>query len=100
MKFTLSNVISQRIYDSSQGWIDKAIELTPEQKQAFLNIFGYRAKAKNKARLEMFINSPVGYTNYEIYERVQFGFDDIPCQYVAGQSYPDEVSYIRQLICK
>jgi hypothetical protein len=98
-RFTLANVISKRIYDDKKGWIDFEINLTDEHKAAFVDLFGKRCHEKTKRRLQSFINYPSGAENHGIYERVVFNHYGQPCHYVAGQSYPDELRIVRNLIC-
>ncbi len=99
-RFTLSNVISGRIYDQEKGWVDCDIQLTEDHKTAFVEIFGKRCSERTKSRLRTFINYPKDFDNCGIYERVVFNHHGIPCHYVAGQSYPDEIRTIRKLACK
>jgi hypothetical protein len=99
-KFTLSNVISGRIYDKEKGWIDCETKLSDEQKDSFVEIFGKRCSEQTKRRLRTFINYPKDFDNHGIYERVVFDHYGQPCHYVAGQSYPDEIRTIRKLACK
>lgn len=88
MKFSLSDLLS---------YSDR-YQLTDEQKQAFVDVIGHRCHERTKARLRSFITYPTGAYNHGIYNRVMF--DEGGCQYVAGQSYPDELRTIRKLIVK
>jgi hypothetical protein len=99
-RFTLSNVISGRIYDKEKGWTDCNIRLTEAHKNAFVEIFGKRCSEQTKRRLKTFINYPKEFANHGIYERVVFDHHGQLCHYVTGQSYPDEIRTIRKLACK
>lgn len=96
--FTLDNLISKRIYDPVDGHVDFEMELSEEQKQAFVQVFGYRTRQNTKRELGYFIQNPRGYRTYGIYQRVMFSPEDPYCQYVAGQHYPSEVATVRSLI--
>lgn len=91
--FTLSDVIQHKN------------TLTDEQKEAFLEIFSKGCRAKRKADLKKAINDvgiyDVGcFENFSIYDRVTF-YPHAPfCNYVAGQSYPDEVRTVREVFTK
>lgn len=85
-KFSLSDVISGKH------------QLTDEQKQSFVDVFGHRCHEQTKTRLWSVITYPSGLDNYGIYNRVMF--DSTGCHYVAGQSYPDEIRTVRKLICE
>lgn len=98
-QITLSNVISGCYLDWEKGWISKKIELTEDQKSAFVHVFGKGCTERRKEHLRRFINNLEGERTYGIYDRIVFGDYGIPCQYVAGQDYPSEVAYIRKLIC-
>ena len=86
IKFSLSDVLSG------------THQLTDEQKQSFVEVFGYRCHERTKRRLQSVINYPTGLSNYGIYSRVMF--DSTGCSYCAGQSYLDEIRTVRKLICQ
>lgn len=98
-QISLSNIISSRYFDWEKGWIDKKIELTEEQKSAFVHVFGKGCTERRKEHLWRFINNLEDERTYGIYDRIVFGDCGASCQYIAGQDYPSEVAYIRKLIC-
>ena len=98
----LSKVISGRIYDPKEGWIDKQIILTDKQKDDFVKLFGHGCTQRRKESLRDFIENATNRKNYGIYDRIIFCDDDSrggTCTYCAGQDYPSELALIRKLVC-
>jgi hypothetical protein len=75
-------------------------QLSDEQKQAFVELVGYRCHERTKRRLLIFISWLGDFDNHGIYSRVMFEEGKPECHYVAEQSYPDEIRTIRKLACK
>jgi hypothetical protein len=71
------------------------IALTDEEKESMYQVFSYRSHKKSRERLWSCIKYGI-YNNYGIYERVVF--INGKCRYIAGQSYPDEIRLVRNLI--
>jgi hypothetical protein len=71
------------------------ISLTEEEKHSIYEVFSFGAHKENRERLLNCIHWGIR-PNYDIYERVVF--KDGKCHYIAGQSYPDEIRYVRNLI--
>jgi hypothetical protein len=71
------------------------ISLTDEEKESMIDVFSFGAHKENRRRLQNCIKYGID-NRYGIYEGVVF--ENGVCHYYAGQSYPDEIRYIRNLI--
>lgn len=72
------------------------VQLTDPQIDAFVSLFGARCRQRTKDALRRMIRYPSTLANYGIYSRVSF--TESGCHYCAGQSYPDEIRAVRELI--
>lgn len=100
-QFSLDNLICQTLYVDGKGWKKVALVLTEEHRSAFFDIFAKGCRLGTKEALARAANDNFSRLKpYGIYKRVMFNSDGKPCQYVAGQDYPGEVTYIRNLILK
>jgi hypothetical protein len=104
-KFTLEDVVSDRICDPKDGWRDrkpeKAIVLLEAQKTAFYNIIGYRRRSYTKIAIERYISDPKGFpaVNQELgdmLKRIVFKGDLV--QVYARQDYTYGLSFIARTI--
>lgn len=74
--------------------------LTDKQKDELYGLLAGRTRAATREKLERRINLPLSlWPNYGIFSRVHFDSDG-GVSYCAGQNYPSEVAYIRELILK
>ena len=102
MKFTLSNIISRRICDQKQGWIDFSPELSEKHKENFVSLFGHRCRQDTKNALRRAANNNFqGVQNCGILGRVDFNeYNEGDVTYTAGQDYPYEIGIVRNWIKK
>jgi hypothetical protein len=103
-KFTLDDVVSDRIYDSVTGWRDRLPEeriiLNDAQKESFVREFGYKCRQITKNRLESFIQEPRTYRmllHEWMLDRIYWVGDE--CRYCGGQDCNVEYNQIRRAIC-
>jgi hypothetical protein len=75
--------------------VQNNISLTEEEKHSIYEVFSFGAHKENRERLLNCIHWGIR-PNYGIYERVVF--ENGRCRYYAGQSYPDEIKMVRNLI--
>jgi len=74
--------------------------LTNEELDKAVEIIGDDCQQKTKDKLSRRLQTLSLLTRHVIYSRLLFQSDGAQCQYVAGQSYSDEIRTIRQLILK
>lgn len=87
----------QKLIDRAK---DESITLTDKQKESLFNLFGKGCRQKNRERLWRRLDMSLSlWPNYGIFGRVHLE-DDGRFSYCAGQSYPDEVRTVRELILK
>lgn len=81
-----------------QKLINEGASLNDKQKQSLYNLLCKRAHEKTKNRLHSIIwwHSLSQWPNYGIFNRVHLEGDEFT--YCAGQHYPSEVAYVRNLI--
>lgn len=74
--------------------------LTEIDIDCIIRIVGYKCSEKTKARIRSILTyGPSTIGNYGIFDRlVKYGENN--WQYIAGQSYPDEIRTLRELIIK
>ena len=75
---------------------DKDNSFTEEQLDELVKLIGSGCRQDTKDRLYRRLSMLSLMPNYGIYNRV----DILPIGYCAGQSYPDEIRTVRQLILK
>ena len=101
-KFTLSNVISRRICDQKQGWIDFSPELSEKHKENFVSLFGHGCRQETKNALWRAAND--NFHNVQgcgILGRVDFNeYNEGDVTYCAGQDYSYEIGIVRNWIKK
>lgn len=74
-------------------------EITEGQIDGMVDLFGKHCMHNTKRRLRSILTYGFSsLSNWSIYQRVMFDGDEV--SYYAGQSYPDEIRSIRQLILK
>jgi len=96
-EYTLQNVISRRICDNAKGWIDWSGELNPAQRSAIVGLLGNRCRKETVNRLWRAVNDNCRKVkSCGIMERVML--TEGGASYCAGQSYPDEIRYVRQTV--
>jgi hypothetical protein len=84
--------------DSLYWRIKNDVDLTDSEKESLFNLVSSGCRSKNKERLNrrIFNLSVSLWKNYGIFERVMF--ENGRVWYCAGQSYPDEIRTLRELI--
>jgi hypothetical protein len=70
-------------------------ELTEDEINELVKIFGHRCQQRTKKRLYYALLACPNMETYGIYRRVHL---DPPISYCAGQSYPDEIRTVRQCL--
>jgi hypothetical protein len=75
--------------------IDNGEQLTEEQISNLVTLFGKGCHAKTKDRLSTMLSFVPHVLPYGIYHRV---IVEPKVSYIAGQSYPDEIKFVRHLI--
>lgn len=78
--------------------VSNNIQLTEYEVELMIELLGYKCRLATIQKLRRKLSLISLLSNYSIFERIQFTDNDI--QYFAGQSYPDEIRTIRQLILK
>ncbi len=97
MKTSLDNVICKRRLDSEKGWVDWSGELTPVQRTALLNLFGYRVRQSTRqALIACFTDNCRRVKACGIMGRVEITDDG--AGYCAGQDYPSEIAFVRKML--
>lgn len=85
-------------YTTLRDLIDAKESLTDEEADAFVVLFGSRCSAKTKNRLRGMVRYSVSQLpGLGIFERIRIR---PTVEYVAGQSYQDEIRTVRELIIK
>jgi len=79
-------------------YVSKKIDLSSEQIYWLIDLLGKGCRQDTKDRLERRLSLTSLMPNYGIYQRVFINKQTV--EYCAGQSYPDEIRFIRQLILK
>lgn len=88
----------QKSYTTLRDMIDAKESLTDAEAENFVAVFGARCSDKTKRRLKSVVRYSVsGLPGLGIFERVRIRPE---VAYVAGQSYPDEIRTVRELIIK
>lgn len=82
--------------DTLSKRISNNIPLSENEKQSLLDLLGKGCQAKTKRMLEFSIGHIECKSNYGIYSRVHLENEE--ARYCAGQSYPDEIRTVRQLV--
>ena len=85
------------IQDSLQRRIDKGQALTEQEQADLMELLGKRCRDKTKGMLAARLRWVPDVPNYGIYGRVLITPE---VQYIAGQSYPDEIRYVRELLIR
>jgi hypothetical protein len=94
---TLQNVISQRVCDPKQGWIDWDGKLNGYQQSAIVGLLGSRCRKETVNRLWRAVNDNCRKVkSCGIMDRVMLAPNG--ASYCAGQSYPDEIRVVRQTV--
>lgn len=92
---TLDNVVTKRRFHNG-NWEDWDGQLTPDQRHDLFEILGKGCRADTKAKLSQALTNNCRYVrSCGILGRVHL---TPRVQYVAGQSYPDEIRIVRQVV--
>lgn len=75
-------------------------KLTDEQHVQLVELLGWRCRQGTKDILARRLRFPSTLKNYGIFSRVVIDGAREGVHYIAGQSYPDEIRTIRELILK
>ncbi len=75
------------------------IEELPNR-EGLVALFGHRCRKETKERLHRRLSSPGLIQGHGIFHRVMFDVDSQEWSYCAGQSYPDEIRTVRELLLK
>lgn len=89
------------VQDTLYRRISQGKQLTPEEIDALMEIFGKGCQEKTKRRLRSCLTYHACVQNVGIFERVLLGDDACGgsiASYCAGQSYPDEIRTVRDCI--
>lgn len=81
--------------DSLAFRIREGIQLTKDEVDALVEILGYRCLDKTKLRLRRVLSFVPNIVSFGIYYRLMLSPRIFYC---AGQSYPDEIRFIRKLL--
>ncbi len=84
----MEDTLYNRLYDEK--------DLTDAEIEELVQIVGSGCRQETKARLYRRLSMPSLMPRHDIYRRVDLD----PVGYCAGQSYPDEIRTVRQLILK
>jgi len=84
------------LQDSLSHRISKKIDLTTAEQASLVALLGSGCRQKTKGKLASVARWVPDIKNYGIYERVVF--EKGGCGYIAGQSYPDEIRTVRELL--
>ena len=82
--------------DTLQHRIDCKIGLSEKESSSLFALFSHGCRQHTKTRLRSVIAYIPTIPNYEIYGRIMFENDTV--SYCAGQSYPDEIKTVRDLL--
>lgn len=74
-------------------------QLTEDDIDKLVCLIGYRCRIKTLNRIRSVLTYPRGLQSYGIFDRV-IKRPDGKWEYVAGQSYDDEIKTVRELIVK
>lgn len=96
-EFTLQNIISQRICDPEKGWIDWPGKLTETQQAGIVDLLQSHTRQDTRDRLWRAVQDNCRKVkSCGIMERVMLSKHG--ASYCAGQSYPDEIRTVRQIV--
>lgn len=88
----------EKNYTTLRDLIDRKESLTEGETEDFVAVFGARCSEKTKRRLKSIVRYSVSsLPGLGIFERVRIRPH---IEYVAGQSYPDEIRTVREAIIK
>lgn len=90
----MEDTLNSRIWDAKHT--EKDVALSAEQIDKLVALIGHGCRLETKNRLWRRLNALSLMPNYGIYSRVEIN----PVHYTAGQSYPDEIRTVRELILK
>ncbi len=94
---SLQNIISQRICDQEQGWIDWPGKLTDTQKAGIVGLLCKHCRRETVERIWRAVNDNCRKVkSCGIMQRVMLS--EHGASYCAGQSYPDEIRVVRQVL--
>lgn len=94
---TLQNIISQRVCDPQKGWIDWRGKLNKRQQSSLVGLLGSHCRTETVSRLRRAVEDNCRKVkSCGIMERVMLTKNG--ASYCAGQSYPDEIRYVRQTV--
>lgn len=86
----------RRYQDSLDLRISAGISLTAAEIDELVALLGKRCKDRTRAQLADALDALPGFGNRGIFGRVLF--EESGVSYCAGQSYPDEIRLVRQLV--
>ncbi len=95
-QLTLQNIISQRAYHKKAGWIKINDLMTYEVAQEIADLLGGRTKTKDTVR-RVLLRYSTSLRHWGL-DRIIYDGKHKRFQYIAGQSYPDEIREIRNYI--
>ena len=84
--------------DTLSKRISAKMPLSKSEIDSLMDIFGSRCRARTKRILAYALNAVPDIKGYGIYERVYL--TNGKAHYCAGQSYPDEIRTVRELLLK
>lgn len=82
--------------DSLANRISKRLELTEGEITSGVALLGDHCRARTKARLYWALKACPNMHSYGIYDRLHI--ENGAMSYCAGQSYPDEIRTVRELL--
>lgn len=85
--------------DTLQNRIDSGQPLTEGEQSAILELLGKRCQPRRLYSLRLALKCVPDIDNYGIYGRVMLNeYGEDTASYCAGQSYPDEIRTVRELL--